>query len=51
LKEIFDEQYLHNHPICFSQKSGEMDHKGKKVYSQDEQMVIEKRLRGLGYLD
>ena len=51
LKEIFDEQYLHNHPICFSQKSGEMDHKEKRVYSQDEQKVIEKRLKELGYLD
>jgi predicted AlkP superfamily phosphohydrolase/phosphomutase len=51
LKEIFDEQYLHNHPIRLSQISGGVDHKEKKVYSQDEQMTIEKRLRGLGYLD
>jgi predicted AlkP superfamily phosphohydrolase/phosphomutase len=51
LEEIFGEQYLRNHPICFSQTGKKIDHKEKNVYSQDEQMKIEERLRGLGYLD
>jgi predicted AlkP superfamily phosphohydrolase/phosphomutase len=51
LKEIFEEHYLQDHPICFSQANEWMDNKEKEVYSHDDQIVIEKRLRELGYLD
>jgi predicted AlkP superfamily phosphohydrolase/phosphomutase len=51
LQEIFTEDYLDNHPISFAQVSGQTEKKEEKVYSKDEQEKIEKRLRGLGYLD
>jgi hypothetical protein len=51
LKEIFEEDYLHDHPISFTHAHEEIERKGEKVYSEDEQMKIEERLRGLGYLD
>ncbi|MCX5885189.1 MAG: alkaline phosphatase family protein [Proteobacteria bacterium] len=51
LKEIFDDDYIHDHPVAYSQASNEIDQGAEKVYSQDEQLAVEKRLRGLGYID
>lgn len=51
LQEIFTTNYLSDHPLSFSQVSGQTEKKEENVYSKGEQAKIEERLRGLGYLD
>jgi predicted AlkP superfamily phosphohydrolase/phosphomutase len=51
LKEIFTETYVRNHPVFFTPGDEEVNNEANKVYSQEEQMAVEKRLKGLGYLD
>lgn len=51
LQEIFHKSYLKDHPLYFSEVSSKSGDQEEKVYSNDEQQKIEKRLKGLGYLD
>ena len=50
LQDIFQESFLQDRPIAYSEPLGTSHHRGKELTSEEEENIREK-LRSLGYLE